>query len=315
MSSFKIRKFTSKDIPQVMALQQAYQQVYPNATVIPGEVYLSSGFDDGENIFCTFDEKECLQGYAPLFPNLTVEPQIPHVVWAEVKVSPELTSPRDVKDLLFERVVNRTGEITQAFPGHQTRLTFQYHPSEAFSIEYVMSRGCVYTESVFRMMCDLSQESPIVPPPDQIDVRRWRMESEAEQQAYVQARNEAFPEAPVALADWRFFLSSPAWQEGTTITAFDGQEIVGSVAVYWDEAISQHTGKKAGVTEYIFVRANWRGRGIAAYLIYQGLLYLKEHGREAAYLEVRASNQHALDLYHGLGYQVIDENCLYVLEL
>jgi ribosomal protein S18 acetylase RimI-like enzyme len=173
----------------------------------------------------------------------------------------------------------------------------------------------MYTESVFRMMCDLAQELAVVTPPDGIDVRRWRMESEQEQQAYVQARNEAFPEAPVALADWQYFLSSPAWQEGTTITAFDGQEIVGSVAVYWDETISQMTGKKVGLTEYIFVRASRRRRGIAAYLIQQGLGYLKEHGREAACLEVRATNQHALDLYHRLGYRVIDENRFYVLEL
>jgi ribosomal protein S18 acetylase RimI-like enzyme len=194
-------------------------------------------------------------------------------------------------------------------------LTFQYHPSETFSIEYVLSRGCMYTESVFRMMCDLSQEIPAVSLPGGIDFRRWHMESEQEQQAYVQARNEAFPEAPVAFADWQYFLSSPAWQEGTTITAFDGQEIVGSVAVYWDETIRQMTGKKAGVTEYIFVRESWRRRGIAAYLIHQGLGYLKEHGREAACLEVRATNQHALDLYHRLGYRTIDETRFYVLEL
>ena len=68
-----------------MAVQQAYQQVYPNASVILGEVYLSSGFEDGRNIFCAFDENEVLQGYAPLFPDLTADPKIPHTLWAEVK--------------------------------------------------------------------------------------------------------------------------------------------------------------------------------------------------------------------------------------
>ena len=51
MSSFRIRKFTSDDIPQVMALQHTYQTIYPNAAVIPGEVYLSPGFEDDKNIF------------------------------------------------------------------------------------------------------------------------------------------------------------------------------------------------------------------------------------------------------------------------
>jgi ribosomal protein S18 acetylase RimI-like enzyme len=164
-------------------------------------------------------------------------------------------------------------------------------------------------------MRDLSQELPIVPPPERIKFRAWRMESKQEQRAYVQARNEAFPDAQITLADWQYFLSSPAWQTGITMTAFDENEIVGSATVYWDEAISQQTGKKAGYTEYIFVRSKWRKRGIATFLIAESLAYLKEHDRDGAFLEVKASNQHALDLYYGLGYQLIDETRLYVLEL
>ncbi len=50
-------------------------------------------------------------------------------------------------------------------------------------------------------------------------------------------------------------------------------------------------------------------------MICQGLVFLKEHDREAAFLEVKAANQHTLDLYYRLGYQLIDETRLYVLEL
>jgi ribosomal protein S18 acetylase RimI-like enzyme len=314
MSRFTIRNFVPSDVPEIMALQRKYQWAYPSASVIPGEVYLSTGFEDGKNIFCALDEEGYFQGYAPLFPILTHDPKLPHTIWAEVKAEPGLKSPA-VKDILFERIVKRTREVTHTSPGHPTRLTFQYHPSETASIKYVLSKGCVYSESVFRLMRDLSQELPIVPPPERIKFRAWRMESEQEQQAYVQARNEAFPEAQITLADWHYFLSSLAWQTGITMTAFDENEIVGSVTVYWDEAISQQTGKKAGYTEYIFVRSKWRKRGIARFLIVESLAFLKDHDREAAFLEVKASNQHALDLYYGLGYQLIDETRLYVLEL
>ena len=87
------------------------------------------------------------------------------------------------------------------------------------------------------------------------------------------------------------------------------------MAAYWDEAISQQIGKRIGITEYIFVRAKWRRRGIAAYLICQALLYLKEHDREIATLEVSAVNQNALELYRGLGYEVVQETRMYVLKL
>jgi len=315
MSTFEIRNFASKDIPQVMALQQAYQHIYPQAAQIPGEAYLSPGFEAGKNIFCAWDLEGSLLGYAPLLPVLTDDPRLPHTVWAEVKVGPQVKATQEVKDGLFQRVLQRVKEISAAFPGHPTRLTFQYHPSEIPAMEYVTSRGCAYTESVFRMMRDLSEEIQVVPPPDSIDVRRWHMESEAERQAYVQARNEAFPEAPVTLAEWQSFLGSPAWQEGTAVTAFDGPEIAGSLVAFWDEIISQMSGRNAGYTEYIFVREKWRHRGIAAFMIYQGLLYLKEHGREAAFLEVKAANANALGLYQRLGYQMVDETRLFVLQL
>ncbi len=77
MSIIKIRHFSVEDIPQIMAVQQAYQQVYPDASVISGEVYRSAGFEEGRNIFCALDENEVLQGYAPLFPNLTAGTQHP----------------------------------------------------------------------------------------------------------------------------------------------------------------------------------------------------------------------------------------------
>ncbi len=85
--------------------------------------------------------------------------------------------------------------------------------------------------------------------------------------------------------------------------------------VYWDEAINQQAGRPAGYTEYILCARNAEISAIAPYMIRQALLYLKEHGREAAFLEVRANNRRALDLYLGLGYQVVDESRLYVLEL
>ena len=225
MSSFSIREFTADDIPQIMALQKAYQQAYPNAVIIPGEVYLSPGFEEGKNIFCAFDERGTLQGYAPQFPNITEDPHIPHTIWAEIKVNPRENFPVTLKDILFERVKQRSRKIISKQPMQHVQLAFQYHPSEKASIEFILSRGFKYAESVYRMMHDLAQELHDVPRPEDIDFRLSRMENPQEQQAYIQAQNEAFPEAPITLADWKAFISSNAWQDGRNITAFDGQEV------------------------------------------------------------------------------------------
>jgi ribosomal protein S18 acetylase RimI-like enzyme len=165
------------------------------------------------------------------------------------------------------------------------------------------------------MWRDLRRSLPEVRNPAGIAVRLWRMESEAEQIAFIEAYDEAFPEAPMALADWQYLLGSPLWATGGAMAAFDGEDLAGSVTVFWDEEQNRRSGEQAGFTEYIFTRPRWRGRGIARCLIAQALGYLRDHSLQEARLEVRARNETALGLYRSLGYEVAEETKLYVLTL
>lgn len=314
MKNFTIETLARSRIDAVVALQRAYTALYPDAPVIPGEAYLSPAFERGRNVLCAFDEDDKLAGYAPLYPVLMREPsERPHTLWVEIKAHPECGRPNEVKDRLFEQLVIRARKVTKDYPEHPIHLTFQYFPSETASIAYVLSKGCRHTESVFTMRRDLSKEIPVSVALDGIEIRPWRMESEAEQRAYVQARNECFPEAPVELSDWQYFMQSLQWSVGTTLAAFQGDELVGNVALFWDEAENRRSGQSVGFTEYIFVRPGWRGKTIARSLICAGLAYLKRHGLVEAHLEVRAQNQNALRLYADLGYEVMRESCFYVL--
>ena len=316
MKNFTIQPFNASYIAAVVALQSAYTAIYPDAPVIPGELYLSPAYEGGQNIFCAIDESGKLLGYAPLYPVLMRDPSsLPHTLWAEIKAHPACDSPNEVKDQLFERIVHRVEEITRDYSGHPLHLTFQYFPSETASIGYVTGKGCEYTESVFTMQRDLSKEIPALAPLDGIVICPWRMESETEQRLYVQARNECFPEAPIELGEWQYFMQSPHRSVGTTFAAFDGDELAGNVAVFWDERENERSGKKIGFTEFIFVRPQWRGKHVARSLINMGLAYLKQHRLDEAHLEVRAKNQSALRLYMDLGYEVIRESRFYRLEL
>jgi ribosomal protein S18 acetylase RimI-like enzyme len=316
MKNITIQHLAPDHMNAVMELQSAYAVVYPDAPVIPGEVYLSPAFEGGRNIFCAIEENGNLVGYAPLYPVLMRDASnLPHTFWTEVKTHPACEAPNDIKNGLLEQLIVRAREVSNEFPGHPVHLTFQYFPSETASIEYVLSRGCQYTESVFTMRRNLSKEILSFFHSEAIDIRPWCMESEAEQQMYVQARNECFPEAPVELGEWQYFMQSPQWSVGTTFAAFDGDELVGNAAVFWEEGENHRSGKKIGFTEYIFVRPQWRGKNIARRLITAGLKHLQQHGLTEAHLEVRAKNQSALRLYADLGYEVIRESRFNVLEL
>jgi ribosomal protein S18 acetylase RimI-like enzyme len=319
MTQFIIREFIASDTETIVALQQKYSRIYPAAPVIPGEVYLSPGFHGGKSVFCAFSHDGELLGYAPLYACLAQgNTALPHIVWAEIKTDSEMMMDDTVplKECLFQRLLRRTKEIVHEAPGHETHLTFQYYPSEIPSIRFVLSKGCKYTESIYRMCRELKgnplPDVPVNPLPDGITIRSWRMESVPEQQAFVLAHNEALPGAAITLEDWQHFLHSPQWSVGTTLTAFEGDRIAGSVTVYWAEADNASPGAKVGFTENVFVRSDLRGQGIARHILRQGLRYLHEHGLDSAYLEVRAQNQAALRVYERLGYRVVEESRLYV---
>lgn len=314
MRNFTIKSLGSSHLAAISELQTAYSAVYPDAPIIPGEVYLSPSFEDGRNVFCAIDESGQLLGYAPLYPVLMRDSSnLPHTLWTEIKVHPKFDAPNEIKDCILEQILIRAREVTNEFPGHPIHLTFQYFPSETASVEYVLSKGCQHTESVFTMRRNLSCEIPDPASIENVVMRQWKMESEAEQQMYMQVRNQCFPEAPIALGEWQYFMLSPMWAVGTTFAAFQDAQLVGNAAVFWNEAENAQSGRKVGYTEFIFVHPEWRGKNIARALITHGLKYLKKNGLNEAHLEVKAQNQNALRLYQGLGFEVIRESRFYVL--
>lgn len=57
----------------------------------------------------------------------------------------------------------------------------------------------------------------------------------------------------------------------------------------------------------MLVAEAWRGRGIARFLIGEGLKYSREQGIPDWRLEVKQSNQPAVKVYSSMGYKTINE--------
>jgi ribosomal protein S18 acetylase RimI-like enzyme len=313
MPQFHIRTATPEDIPGVMALQLENQRLHPQAEVVSADMFLSPSYEGGKNVICAVDDAGKLAGYVPVYPHLVHDAGVPHLVWANMMINRDINNPDDLRDLLLKRAMELVKGLTAAVPGHRTRLTFQYHVSEVEAINYVLSKGAAHVDSVMRMTNDLSGEIIPVAIPRGIEIKYWRMETEAEQRAYVDARNEAFPHMPVTLPDWQHILRAVIGDTGTHVAAFDNGELVGCVSVYWDEADNRLRGKAAGWTENVFVREAWRGRGIVDCMISKALLYLKEHGLTEAQLDPGASNKRAMRAYERMGYKVTGESRQYSL--
>jgi len=313
-SEFTVKQFSPVDTSELLSLNKQYQRRYPKAELIDGKMLLSPVFEGGKNLICASDDTNKLVGYIPLQPHLVQDVNTPHLVWANMVISPAFVSNRQLRGLLLEQAIIRVKEIISLTPRHPARMWFQHHISEAEAIEYVVSRGATYGDSVLRMVRDLSGDIEVTPAPETIEVKYWDIRSDEEITDYVVARNEALG-MPVTVSDWRHFLFSVVGSNGTTVTAFDNGKLIGAVSAYWLEDENRRLGKNAGWIENVFILRPWRGMGIADTMISMACKYLKENGMTEAQLDPGASNQRAVRVYQRMGYKIVDESRQYWLEI
>lgn len=107
---------------------------------------------------------------------------------------------------------------------------------------------------------------------------------------------------PITLEKLDWYLKT-LWSVGSPIGAFDKNgELIGSVMTYWFNDTK-------GITEEIFVLPEWRRKGIAQILVREALSYLKDCGKLNAQLEVRKSNDSAVNLYKKMGCEIDALEC------
>jgi GNAT superfamily N-acetyltransferase len=88
--------------------------------------------------------------------------------------------------------------------------------------------------------------------------------------------------------------------------AWEGDRVAGMVLASIDAADNARRGARRGLTEHIFVRSEWRGRGLASALIARALEALRAAGMEEAFLGVDEENPSgAFRLYEKLGYRPV----------
>lgn len=98
------------------------------------------------------------------------------------------------------------------------------------------------------------------------------------------------------------FIGGPEFNPRLWRVAFDGDEIAGHILNYLEP---RPDGAVVGWTESIGVRRPYRRRGLARALLAESLRTVRDAGADYAALGVDTKNEnHALDLYESLGFQV-----------
>lgn len=305
LNGITIRHFVPEDAPRMMDLQRRTLAECPDTTLWPAGFYYSPNFDAGRNILCALDESDIHVGHGFVYL-ARIHPELDGwMLWMDLRVAPELKGEHDgiglaLRDLLLERVTARARELAAGLDKRAMLYATYFSQGEA-SLAYLLSRGYEPFERVLQLRRELTLPIPELPLPDGVTVRPWRMETEAEQRRYLDAYDAAFGDEGKHLETLQHFMASPMWAGGTTITAFDGDQVVGSVMAFFDPDRERNP-EQTGSSEYVFVRPEWRRRGIARYLLAETLRYLKSQGMAYASLEVLSENARALALYESMGY-------------
>ena len=327
MSQVKIRNYNSQDIDKVIKLQEKYAAKNP-VYIIRGEKVFNNhpSFENGKNIFCAFNNREQLLGFAAISPQPVSEDKDPdrsHKIWFDIIVDPGINNKKEVKDLLLEKVENRAQEIKKYFSKlgagkseedniRNTELSICKFSQERDSISYWKEKEFALVEKTLIMLRSLSTTIPDIllseiSGSDQIKICRWDIKSETEQLQYLKAKNKAYPESEMTLESLRWFL--PTLEDGTAVTAFDNNDkVIGSCIIY-------EYGNNSGILEDVFVIPNWRERGLGQYLVKEALNYAKDNNMVEVELEVDKENKAAVKIYKKMGFDVIKEELEFTREI
>ncbi len=108
------------------------------------------------------------------------------------------------------------------------------------------------------------------------------------------------------------WLANPEHNPRFWQVAWAGDQVAGMVLAHMDEKGNEEQHGKHGYTEHIYVRPQWRGRGLASALIARSLQVLKAQGASEAELGVDAENESAaFRLYERLGYKTFSVDTWY----
>jgi GNAT superfamily N-acetyltransferase len=314
MSDVIVRNYQASDIEKLARFFERYQEAFPDAKLVSPEYYTyHPTLAGGQNVFCALDHEERIVGFAPVFPAPATEesePEEPHHIWTIVLADPGAPDAGQARTLLLERVIERAKAIKASFTPRRVKLAADMTVSQRPDIDHLLENGFERYEGMHVMNRITTDQIPDVSVPPEITVRRAKMTTEEEQEAYVRAYNSCFFEFPKTLEALRFFLNSPVWAAGTAVAAFDPQGgLVGSVMAYPDEEAGW------GVVDDVFVLPEWRRRGIARRLVGEGIRYFREQGVQEVHLDVVQSNEPAISLYRSMGYLTIDEEVMLDLYL
>ncbi len=181
----------------------------------------------------------------------------------------------------------------------------------------IQSEGYHAIRHYYNMVRPTLDDIPEAPLPTGVEVRPARPEH---YRAIWEEMQEAFQDhwgyVPGTEENYQEWLNGRLFQPALWQIAWAGDEVIGTVLAFIDEAQNRKYNRRRGYTEEITVRRPWRKHGVARALIARSLQQLKALGMTEAALGVDTENlSGALRLYESMGFRPVQRGSIYAKPL
>jgi mycothiol synthase len=227
--------------------------------------------------------------------------------WLYYQISFMVPEKRALWPALITENEHRLGQIAAEHPPVPERYFQAWASDHQKDWMAVLERSGYQVVRRFNNMLYPLGEVPVMPMPAGLEIRPvlpehmrkvWEAQKEMNAGLFENVAEDWLDEK------YQAWLANPEHNPRFWQVAWDGDRLAGMVLARIDEKGNEKRRGKHGHTEHIYVRPQWRGRGLASALIARSLQVLKEQGVTEAELGVDSENESAaFRLYERLGYK------------
>lgn len=297
-----IRNFQNGDMP---LLGELYRSVRTNEDAV---FWWIGEEENWSNVYCAFENgKMVAKGQVSIInivsPDRSKESK--HTMFVNLKTIPEREHDLDLLDKVYLHLLTRAKQLKETLPKeHETLLCVGNDSTETANNQFFIQKGFRYLNSLFGMNRDLTKPISESHLQEEFQFSYWKMETAREERDYLNVESEIWPDHPLGHNRLTEYKQNPLW---TSMVVHHSDTMVGGLMAWKED--------DQGMIEDVFVREPWRKRGIAKYLLTQGLKYLKSHQLQNAKLMVLTTNTSALSLYESVGFYIEREEIRYCIDL
>lgn len=255
-----------------------------------------------ETVYHAYDKNDTIVGTGWIIPTVPSdvykEPRLDIYITIEVKSEDNKLA---IKDRIFETLLTKGEEIKKQNDDKLVRFYHCCFSNDKENIEYYSTKpGFIHDEGMHIIRKIIENEYVKVEETSEISYVSLPLASPEEMSTLIETHKTVF-RGGYTIEQIKELKQKNGWN---SIAAIHNGEIVGNIMLFIEE---ESANNRIGWVEDLFVKKDWRNKGIARNLINRGLKHFQDCKADEVRIEVWSANERAMSLYKQFGFEFYEE--------